>query len=100
MTLGPSGTFACTDIAVLSLVEDLAPRAVRLRVSLVHPQETWPHPYCRALTTSGKAVPLTRTAARTLARWVIRAHPEIDWSSAHDLDLKAGTLAPAAAQES
>jgi hypothetical protein len=100
MTSMPGGTLACPEndhpTSIPPLVADMVPGAVRLRVSLSHPQATWPHPYCRAHTATGETVPLSRTAARTLARWVIRSHPDVDWAIAHDLDLATGVLAPSA----
>jgi hypothetical protein len=78
-------------------VAAMIPGAATARVSQRDPGKTWPSPHLRAYDTHGHQLPVTRAKALTAARWIIRAHPTVDWTGeAHDLDLATGTLRPAA----
>ncbi|MFE3774539.1 hypothetical protein [Streptomyces sp. NPDC059122] len=79
-----------------TLLADMVPGARALRVSQRHPGLSWPSPYSRAYDTEGHPIPLTRPQRVTAARWVIRAHPEVNWDEAHDFDLVNGAMRPAA----
>ncbi|GAA2273384.1 hypothetical protein GCM10010368_48470 [Streptomyces roseiscleroticus] len=74
---------------------DMVPGARTIRVSQRQPDRTWPSPYARAYDARGAAIALNRARALTAARWVMRAHPEVNWNRAHDLDLATGVLRPA-----
>jgi hypothetical protein len=78
-----------------ALLAGMMPGACIIRVSQHQPGRTWPSPYSRAYDERGQLMPLNRTQRVAVARWVIRAHPEVDWEEAHDLDLAIGTLRPA-----
>ncbi|MGW5200778.1 hypothetical protein [Streptomyces spiralis] len=79
-----------------TLLADMAPGARTIRVSQREPDRTWPSPYARAFDVQGSPVALNRAQGRTVARWVMRTHPEANWSDAYDLDLATGALRPAA----
>ncbi|WP_262371491.1 hypothetical protein [Streptomyces sp. WAC01526] len=79
-----------------ALIADMVPGARALRVSQREPGRSWPSPYARAYDAQGQHVALNRAQGMTAARWVIRAHPEVIWDEAYDLDLTTGALRPAA----
>ncbi|MEV1026636.1 hypothetical protein [Streptomyces sp. NPDC050264] len=70
----------------------MVPGARTIRVSQREPGQTWPSPYARAYDRCGQLITISRAQGRTAARWIIRTHPEADWSRAHDLDLTTGSL--------
>ncbi|MFZ3572263.1 hypothetical protein ACOKM5_35635 [Streptomyces sp. BH097] len=74
------------------LLAEMIPGARTLRVTLRGPARTWPSPHASAYDDSGRRLPLTPSQARTAARWIIRACPEVDWRQERDLDLRAGRL--------
>ncbi|WP_328337055.1 hypothetical protein [Streptomyces violaceus] len=78
------------------LLADMVPGARMVRVSRHQPSKTWPSPYARAYDERGQLIPLSRAQRLTAARWVIRAHREVNWDEAYDLDLTTGGLRPAA----
>ncbi|MFE0765328.1 hypothetical protein [Streptomyces smyrnaeus] len=78
------------------LLVDMVPGARTIRVSQLQPDQTWPSLYARAYDAQGESLPLTRTLRLTAARWVMRAHPQLDWAEPHDLDLASGELRPTA----
>jgi hypothetical protein len=75
---------------------DMIDGAASVRVSQRDPQQSWPTPFLRAYDEHGRPVPVTRVQRLTAARWIIRAHPGIDWSEPYDFDLATATLSPAA----
>lgn len=75
----------------------MVPGARTIRVSQRGPDRTWPSPYARAYDAQGSLVTLNRAQSLTAARWMMRTHPEVNWSETHDLDLATGVLRPAAA---
>ncbi|WP_405852487.1 hypothetical protein OG361_07120 [Streptomyces sp. NBC_00090] len=79
-----------------TLLADIVPGARTIRVSQREPGRTWPSPHARAYDVRGSVVALNRTQGLTAARWVMRTHPEANWSEAYDLDLATGVLRPAA----
>ncbi|MFF7702790.1 hypothetical protein [Streptomyces lydicus] len=79
-----------------SLIADMVPGARTLRVSQREPGRTWPSPYARAYDAQGQHIALNRAQGMTTARWVMRAHPEVIWDQAYDLDLATGALRPVA----
>ncbi|WP_234431337.1 MULTISPECIES: hypothetical protein [Streptomyces] len=83
-------------LRLAELLADLAPGARTVRVSQREPHRSWPSPYARAYDERGQRLPLNRAQRLTAARWVIRAHPELDWDEPHDLDLASGALRPTA----
>ncbi|MFI1825397.1 hypothetical protein ACH41E_02930 [Streptomyces sp. NPDC020412] len=76
----------------------MIPGAATARVSQRDPGQVWPSPHLRAYDPEGRAVAVTRAKGLTAARWIIRAHPAIDWTTgeAYDFDLTTGALRPAA----
>ncbi|MFG2862297.1 hypothetical protein [Streptomyces sioyaensis] len=78
------------------LLEEMVPGASTLRVSQRQPGQSWPSPYARAYDGQGEPIALNRAQRVTLARWVIRAHPELTWDEEYDLSLSTGSLRPAA----
>ncbi|SOE15063.1 hypothetical protein SAMN06272775_5993 [Streptomyces sp. 2323.1] len=78
------------------LLAEMVPGASILRVSQRQPGQSWPSPYARAYDGRGAPIALNRAQRTTLARWVIRAHPELIWGEAYDLSLTTGSLRPAA----
>ncbi|GFE17917.1 hypothetical protein Sgleb_59640 [Streptomyces glebosus] len=80
-----------------ALIADMIPGARTLRVSQREPGRSWPSPYARAYDAQGQLIALNRPQGMTAARWVIRAHPDVTWEEAYDLDLATGTLRPAGA---
>ncbi|MEU8913175.1 hypothetical protein [Streptomyces nigrescens] len=79
-----------------ALIADMVPGARTLRVSQREPGRSWPSPYARAYDAQGQHIALNRAQGMTAARWVIRAHPEVIWDEAYDLDLTTGALRPVA----
>ncbi|MBC2902172.1 hypothetical protein H4N64_11225 [Streptomyces sp. PSKA01] len=79
-----------------ALLADMVPGARTIRVSQRDPGHIWPSPYTRAYGAQGQLIRLNRARCLTVARWVIRAHPELSWDGAYDLDLTTGVLRPAA----
>ncbi|MER5494254.1 hypothetical protein [Streptomyces sp. NPDC002490] len=78
-------------------VAAMLPGATTARVSQRDPGKAWPSPHLRAYDAHGHQLPVTRAKALTAARWIIRAHPTVNWTGeAHDLDLTTGTLRLAA----
>ncbi|MGW7523009.1 hypothetical protein [Streptomyces sp. NPDC054783] len=78
-----------------ALLADMVPGARTIRVSQREPDRTWPSPYARAYDAQGSLVALNRAKGLTAARWVMRAHPEVNWietSGTYDLDLATGVL--------
>ncbi|MGW1374720.1 hypothetical protein ACWD6P_10680 [Streptomyces sp. NPDC002446] len=80
-----------------TLLADMVPGARTIRVSQRQPGQNWPSPYTRAYDTQGQLIALNRAQRVTVARWVIRAHPDVSWDETYDLDLATGTLRLAAA---
>ncbi|MGV9312098.1 hypothetical protein ACWDR0_07870 [Streptomyces sp. NPDC003691] len=78
------------------VIAAMIPQAATARVSQCDPAQKWPSPHLRAYDEYGRLLSVTRAKGLTAARWIIRAHPDVDWAEAHDLDLAAGTLRPAA----
>ncbi|WP_257134323.1 hypothetical protein [Streptomyces sp. st77] len=78
-----------------ALLADIVPGARIIRVSQREPGRTWPSPHARAYDAQGSLVALNRARGLTAARWVMRTHPEANWSEAYDLDLATGVLRPA-----
>ncbi|MGH4028743.1 hypothetical protein ACQB60_07385 [Actinomycetota bacterium Odt1-20B] len=78
-----------------TLLAEMVPGACIIRVSLREPGYAWPSPYARAFDKQGELIRLNRAQGVTAARWIIRAHPEVPWDGAYDLDLAAATLRPA-----
>ena len=91
-----SGTPACPDAdrpqRLAAQLTDMIPGAVTIRVSLTDPTKQWPHPHAIAKDAAGKPIELSRTAARTAARWILRVWPQADWSLAHTLYLGTAAL--------
>ncbi|UUN25430.1 transcriptional regulator [Streptomyces sp. FIT100] len=73
---------------------DLVPEAARIRVTQQAPTESWPHPHARAYDSDGCLIELKRAQVYTVARWIMRAHPEALWKEAHDFDLASAELTP------
>ncbi|WP_435175119.1 transcriptional regulator [Actinacidiphila sp. bgisy145] len=96
MHTADGGSSACPDAArqqrLAAQLADMIPGAATLRVSLTDPTQTWPHPHAIAKDADGARVELSRTAAKTAARWVLRVWPEADWTRPHTLDLATATL--------
>lgn len=74
------------------LLADMVPGAATIRVSQRQPGQNWPSPYARAYDAQGQLIALNRAQRVTVARWVIRAHPDMLWDETYDLDLATGTL--------
>jgi hypothetical protein len=74
------------------LLADMVPGAATFRVTLLSPAGVWPHPHARAYDAAGAPVTLTRTQETTAARWIIRIHPEADWTRPHAFDLATAQL--------
>ncbi|MGW9433248.1 hypothetical protein ACWHA1_35665 [Streptomyces decoyicus] len=72
------------------------PGASALRVPQRQPGQRWPSFYARAYDGQGEAIALNRTQRVTLARWAVRAHPELTWDEAYDFSLATGSPRPAA----
>ncbi|WP_369251089.1 hypothetical protein [Streptomyces sp. R41] len=79
-----------------ALLADMVPGTRTIRVSQYEPGQTWPSPYARAYDARGRLIPINRAQRLTAARWVIRAHPEVYWEEAYDLNITTGILRPAA----
>ncbi|AJT68627.3 hypothetical protein T261_7025 [Streptomyces lydicus] len=75
---------------------DMVPGAATIRVSQHGPRQTWPSPCSRAYDDHGQLITLNRAQGMTVARWIIRSHPDVSWDAAHDLDMATGILKPAA----
>ncbi|GFE25733.1 hypothetical protein [Streptomyces nigrescens] len=80
---------------LVALLAEMVPGARTIRVSQRQPGQNWPSPYARAYDSRGQLIALNRAQRMTAARWVIRAHPELSWDEAHDIDLVNGALRPA-----
>ncbi|MFE1174266.1 hypothetical protein [Streptomyces sp. NPDC058773] len=80
-----------------ALLADMVPGACTIRVSQRQPGQNWPSPYARAYDAQGQLIALSRAQRVTVARWVIRVHPDVSWDETYDLDLATGTLRFAAA---
>ncbi|MDJ1136268.1 hypothetical protein [Streptomyces iconiensis] len=78
------------------LLADMVPGARTIRVSQLGPDRSWPSPHARAFDERGRPLGLNRAQRLTVARWVMRASPELDWAEPHDFDLVSGALLPAA----
>lgn len=96
MPATPSGSPACPDAdrprRLAAQLADMIPGAATLRVSLIAPLETWPHPHAIAKDATGAPVELSRTTAKVAARWIMRVWPEVDWARSHTFDLPTATL--------
>ena len=77
------------------VLTDMIAGAATLRVSQADPSRAWPSPFLRAYNGHGRLVQVTRVQGLTASRWIIRAHPGIDWSEPYDFDLATATLSPA-----
>ncbi|MCM1968006.1 hypothetical protein [Streptomyces sp. G1] len=97
LAVRPSSTPASRAQRLACAVAEMITGAVTAQVSHRDPAQMWPSPYLRAYDASGQRVVVTRAKGLTAARWVIRAHPEADWTKAHDFDLATGALRPASA---
>ncbi|MDT3395279.1 transcriptional regulator, partial [Streptomyces sp. B1866] len=84
-----AGVLAC-------LLVGMVPGAATFRVTPCDPARTWPYPHARAYDTAGRPVPLNRAQALTVARWILRAHPEAARGEAYDFDLATARLHRAA----
>ncbi|MEW1660770.1 hypothetical protein [Streptomyces sp. NPDC093707] len=80
-----------------ALLADMVPGARTIRVSQRQPGQKWPSPYAHAYDARGRLIALNRAQRTTVARWVIRAHPDMTRDETYDLDLATGTLRPAVA---
>ncbi|MFD8320747.1 transcriptional regulator [Kitasatospora purpeofusca] len=93
----PSGTLACPDTGVgprlAAKLADMIPGAVAVTVGFTDPATKWPHAYARASTATGRPVRLSPIARRVVALWIVRAHPDADWTLPHTLHLADGRLA-------
>lgn len=78
------------------LLADMVPGAATFRVTLHGPSMAWPHPHARAYDPAGEQLTLNRIQAVTVARWIIRTHPEVVWGDTYDFDLAAARLQRAA----
>ncbi len=78
------------------LFAEMVPGASTLSVSQRQPGQSWPSPCARAYDGQVEPIAPNRAQRVTLARWVIRAHPELIWGEAYDLSLTTGSLRPAA----
>ncbi|MEU6440408.1 transcriptional regulator [Streptomyces sp. NPDC047046] len=96
MLATPSGTPACPDTGrrqrLAVQLADMIPGAVTVRVSLTDPKRTWPHPYTIVKDENGTTLHVRRTTAHIVARWIMRAWPDADWSEANTLDLATAIL--------
>lgn len=96
MPATPNGSPACPDTdrprRLAAQLADMIPGAATLRVSLIAPLETWPHPHAVAKDAAGQPVELSRTTAKVAARWIMRVWPDADWTQPHTLDLTTATL--------
>lgn len=96
MHTADGGSEVCPDTSLAHRLAvqlaDMIPGAATLRVSLIAPLETWPHPHAVAKDAAGKPVELSRTTAKVAARWIMRVWPDADWTRPHTLDLTTATL--------
>ncbi|MFF2955885.1 transcriptional regulator [Kitasatospora sp. NPDC057965] len=92
----PSGTLACPPTGagprLAAKLADMIPGAA-VTVDFTDPATQWPHAYARATDAAGRPVRLGPVARRVVARWIVRAHPDIDWTRPHTLYLADGRLA-------
>ncbi|MFD7902943.1 transcriptional regulator [Kitasatospora sp. NPDC059747] len=96
----PGETPACPDTGrrrrlALQLAH-MIPGAVAVAVSFKDPATQWPRAYARATDAAGRPLRLSLVVRRVAAQWIVRAHPNADWSRPHTLDLTTGQLAVAA----
>ncbi|MFF4927133.1 transcriptional regulator [Kitasatospora sp. NPDC001261] len=93
----PSGTLACPDTdarpRLAARLADMIPGAAAVIVGITDPMTQWPHAYARATDATGRPIRLSPVARRVVARWIVRAHPDADWTRPHLLDLADGQLA-------
>ncbi len=60
------------------------------------PSLSQPSFYAHEYDGQAEVMPLSRTQRVTLARWVVRAHPEPTWDEAYDFSLATASPRPAA----
>ncbi|MET8540977.1 transcriptional regulator [Kitasatospora sp. NPDC004799] len=93
----PSGTLASPNSGVrprlAAKLADMIPGAAVVAVGFTDPVTQWPHAYARAADAAGRPVQLSPVGRRVVARWVVRAYPDADWTRPHVLDLTTGQLA-------
>ncbi|MFE4479517.1 MULTISPECIES: hypothetical protein [Streptomycetaceae] len=97
MPATPSGTLAGPDTdarpRLAARLADMIPGAAAVTVGFTDPVTQWPHAYARATDAAGRPIRLSPVARRIVARWIVRAHPDADWTRPHLLDLADGQLA-------
>ncbi|MFE4359912.1 transcriptional regulator [Kitasatospora sp. NPDC056800] len=97
MPAAPSGTLACPNAdarpRLAAKLADMIPGAAAVTVGFTDPVTQWPHAYARATDAAGRPIRLSPVARRIVARWIVRAHPDADWTRPHLLDLADGQLA-------
>ncbi|MFG2918335.1 transcriptional regulator [Kitasatospora sp. NPDC048298] len=95
----PSGTPTCpapdTRPRLAAKLTDMIPGAAKVAVGFTDPVTQWPHAYARAADAAGRPVRLSPVARRVVARWVVRAYPDADWTRLYILDLTTGQLTAA-----
>jgi hypothetical protein len=74
-----------------AVVVDIAPEAVAVRVTPPHSPAG--HVTARAYSHTGQRVELPRASARAIGRWIVRAHPETDWTEPRAFDVTGTGLA-------
>ncbi|MFI0722096.1 transcriptional regulator [Streptomyces sp. NPDC021224] len=91
-----SGSPACPDKSrqrrLVARLAAAVPGAATIQVSLTDPKAVWPHPHAVARGATGQPVELTRTGSTVMARWILRAWPDVDWSRPHTLDLGSARI--------
>lgn len=96
---GETRTFAgrsARDHRLASLLADMVPGAVAIRITPQDPSRAWPSPRARVYGADGSRIKLNRAEAITIARWITRAHPEAAWDEAYDFDLAGARMSSAA----
>lgn len=92
----PSGTLACPDAdlarRLAGQLATIVPGAASVRACLNDPAQEWPSPHAHAADAAGAEIRLNRTASRTVARWIMRVWPDLDWNRARTFDLATATL--------
>ncbi|GAA4947754.1 hypothetical protein GCM10023205_04660 [Yinghuangia aomiensis] len=84
----PSARGTRTPEAVAEFVREIAPKVSRVRISICAKGAYCVTPF-RA---SGVPFVLPRSTAITVAHWVTRLYPDVDWRTPHTFDLHHGNL--------
>ncbi|MEV5847757.1 transcriptional regulator [Streptomyces sp. NPDC051985] len=96
MHTADGGSLACPDTArqqrLAAQLADMIPGVATIRVSLIDPRQSWPHPHAIAKDAAGCTIDLNRITARVAARWILRVWPILDWNRAPTFDLATATL--------